>query len=223
MTDRFMVPLKKIFKKRTRRNGMSYQKYSITTEEPAQGHGNQDDWTKEVVPRLPAHLEEQAMKLKGFERSREIGSATDLLRGLLAYVYTAHSFQHLSMWSVLIGLADVSANAWRKRLRKASAWLDWLLQEVLASASAVSPSLIRAGLRRILLIDGTHWQCFGPKGIVMRVHTAFHLLTGRLTEAKVTDSHQGAHLESFDLPKGDPPVTTLSHDSRQPIASVRAT
>jgi hypothetical protein len=65
------------------------------------------------------------MKLKAFERKRSIGSATDLLRGLLAYVYTAHSFQHLSMWSVLLGVADVSANDWRKRLQKASAWLDW--------------------------------------------------------------------------------------------------
>ena len=74
----------------------------------------------------------QAKKLKAFERCREISSATDLLRGLLAYVYTAHSFQHLSLWSVLIGLADVSANAWRKHLRKASEWLDWLLQDVLA-------------------------------------------------------------------------------------------
>src|SRR5213078_1906285 len=73
----------------------------------------------------PAQLEEQAKKLKAFERCREISSATDLLRGLLAYVYTAHSFQHLSMWSVLVGLADVSANDWRKRLQKASAWLDW--------------------------------------------------------------------------------------------------
>jgi len=104
---------------------MPYQKQDTTAEEILQGNGNQDDWTKEVVLRLPADLEEQAMKLKAFERKRSIGSATDLLRGLLAYVYTAHSFQHLSMWSVLAGLADVSANDWRKRLQKASGWLDW--------------------------------------------------------------------------------------------------
>src|SRR5436305_3089692 len=110
---------------------MPDQKYSTTREGVSQGNEDQDDWTKDVVPRLPAQLEAQANKLKGFERSRKIISATDLLRGLLAYVYTAHSFAHLSIWSVLIGLGDVSANDWRKRLQKASAWLDWLLQEVL--------------------------------------------------------------------------------------------
>ena len=161
---------------------MPHKKHHTTKEEIAQENERQDDWKKEVVPRLPANLEEQAMKLKAFERCRKIGSASDLLRGLLAYVFTTHSFQHLSMWSVLLGVADVSANDWRKRLRKANDWLDWLLHEVLAVASPVSPWLVRAGLRRILLIDGTHWKCFGPKGIVMRVHTAFDLLTGRLTQ-----------------------------------------
>jgi hypothetical protein len=43
-----------------------------------------------------------------------------LLRGLLAYVSTTHSFAHLSMWSLVIGLADISANDWRKRLQKAN-------------------------------------------------------------------------------------------------------
>jgi hypothetical protein len=172
-------------------------------EEKTQGNGNQDDWEKEVVPRLPERLEEQAKKLKAFERSREIGSATDLLRGLLAYVFTAHSFQHLSMWSLLIGLADVSANDWRKRLRKASDWLDWLLQEVLAMASSVSPWLVRTGLRRIEFHDGTHWKCPGPQGVIWRVHTAFDLLAGRLTQIKVTDCHEGEHLEVFDLSSGD--------------------
>ncbi|GAC1636821.1 MAG: hypothetical protein NVS4B11_39350 [Ktedonobacteraceae bacterium] len=127
---------------------MPYQKHSTIAEKRSQAHEKQDDWAKEVVPRFPADVEEQAMKLKAFERSRKIGTATDLLRGLLAYVYTTHSFQHLSMWSVLLGLADVSANDWRKRLRKASAWLDWLLQEVLAMASPVSPWLVRAGFLR---------------------------------------------------------------------------
>lgn len=59
---------------------MPYQKHHTTREDLSQGSGSQDDWTKEVLPRLPATLEEQAMHLKAFERSRKIGSATDLLR-----------------------------------------------------------------------------------------------------------------------------------------------
>src|SRR5712692_3645456 len=153
-------------------------------------------------------------------RSRNIRSATDLLRGILADVYTAHSFQHLSLWSVLIGLAEVSANAWRKRLRKASAWLDWLFQEVLAMAAPVSPWLVRAGLTRILLIDATHWKCVGPHGSVWRVHTAFDLLAGRLTQVKVTDCHEGEHLEVFDLHPGDLVVTDRANGLRTRIVFV---
>src|SRR5260370_27154445 len=107
------------------------------------------------------------------------------------------------MGSGVLGMGDVSANDWGKRLQKASAWLDWLLQEVLASASAVSPWLARAGIRRIQLIDGTHWKCLGPKGMVWRVHTAFYLLAGRLTQLKVTDKSEGGHLEVFDLQARD--------------------
>jgi len=129
---------------------MPKHSHDTTREQDPQTTQSEDDWSKQVLPQLPANLQEQAMKFKAFERSRKISNASDLLRGLLAYVYTAHSFQHLSMWSVLLGIADVSANDWRKRLQKASVWLDWLLQEVLAISSFFSPALVRAGVRRIL-------------------------------------------------------------------------
>jgi Transposase DDE domain len=199
---------------------MPDQKYDTTAEEDVQENGSQDDWTKEVVPRLPIQLEEQARKLKAIEREREVSRASDLLRGLLGYVYVAHSFAHLGMLSVLIGLADVSANAWRKRLRKSSNWLDWLLQELLAMAGATSPWLARGGLKRILLIDGTHWKTFGPQGIVWRVHTAFDLLAGRLTQVKVTDYKEGEHLEVFDLGPGDLVVTDRANGLRERVAFV---
>jgi hypothetical protein len=127
---------------------MPQKNYETTTE----------DWATEVVTRLPENAQQQARVLKAFERSRQIRSATDLLRGLLAYVYTVHSFEHLSIWSVLVGVADVSANDWRKRLQRASTWLSWLLQEVLEISSQTSPFLLRGGWRRVLLIDGTPAQ-----------------------------------------------------------------
>src|SRR5204863_9400921 len=102
-----LFPYTTLFRSRTKTNEMPPQKHHTTTEESSQTIGSQDDWTKEVVPHLPAQVEEQAKKLKALERERSISSATDLLGGLLAYVYTAHSFQQLSMWSFFIGLANV--------------------------------------------------------------------------------------------------------------------
>jgi hypothetical protein len=59
--------------------------YDTTTTTLAQAEVcQQDDWNREVVPRLPANVQQQAMALKAFERSRQIRCATDLLRGVLA-------------------------------------------------------------------------------------------------------------------------------------------
>src|SRR6266849_5732370 len=193
----------------------------MISQEPMQATATlADEWATEVVTRLPENLQQQARVLKAFERSRQIRSASDLLRGLLAYVYTVHSFEHLSMWSVLLGVADVLAIDWRIRLQGASAWLSWLLQEVLAAYSAVSPWLVRGGWRRILLIDGTHLSCPGPLGMVWRVHTAFDLLAGRLTQLKVTDRQVGEQLEVFELQAGDLVVTDRANGLRARIGFV---
>ena len=193
----------------------------MISQEPMQATATlADEWATEVVTRLPENMQQQARVLKAFERSRQIRSASDLLRGLLAYVYTVHSFQHLSIWSLLLGVADVSANDWRKRLQRASGWLTWLLQEVLATSSSVSPWVVRGGWRRVLLIDGTHFSCPGPLGMIWRVHTAFDLLAGRLTQLKVTDRHEGEHLEVFELQAGDLVITDRANGLRPRIAFV---
>jgi len=94
------------------------------------------------------------------------------------------------------------------------------LQEVLAISSQTSPWLLRGGWRRVLLIDGTHFKCSGPQGMVWRVHTAFDLLAGRLTQLRVTDQQVGEHLEIFDLQEGDLVVTDRANGLRERIAFV---
>ncbi|HXR65588.1 MAG TPA: transposase [Ktedonobacteraceae bacterium] len=180
-----------------------------------------DDWQKEIVSHLPEGWEEQAQALKAWQRAREIRNASDLLRGLLAYIYTAHSFAHGSMWSLVIGLGDVSANGWRKRLRQANAWGQWLLQELLSSSSTLAPWMVREGWGRILLLDGTHLTCRGPKGMVYRVHTAFDLLAGRLTQLKVTNKHVAERLEIFDIQAGDLLISDAINSLRERVAWVK--
>jgi Transposase DDE domain len=169
---------------------------------PADPLGSQD-WEQEVLPRLPQGWQDQARRLKAFSRARQLRSAADVLRGILAYVLCVRSFRHLGCWSVLIGLADVSEAAWRKRMRQARAWLAWLVSEMLAVSACTTPWLVRKGLRRVLLVDGTHLTCLGKDGQTWRIHTSFDLLAGRLTEVQVTSDKVAEQWTLFNVQEGD--------------------
>lgn len=126
-----------------------------------------DLWETEMVPQLPANLDEQARKLKALQRTREIDRASDLLRALLAWVLGKYSFRQLGCWAVLLGRADISEAAWRKRVRLCGDWLHWLLTELVTSVSGKEREERRL---RVILVDlskevfSEHMLKFAPIG-----------------------------------------------------------
>ena len=129
-------------------------------------------WERAVLPRLPEGWQEQAKALGALQRRREISEPGDLLRGLLASQLFGYSFRQVGAWSVLADVADLSDTAWRKRLRQAGPWLEWMVQRKLAIQTAQMPWLLSKGLRRVILVDGTHLRCLGKQGETWRIHTA---------------------------------------------------
>ena len=175
-------------------------------------------WETEVMPRLPADLEEQAQQHKALQRKRKLNNSYDLLRALLAYALAGLSTRQWGSWAVITGLADISSQGWAKWLSKSGAWLEWLFAELIA-VEPLPASLFGQARPRILLIDATSLGQLGGTGDDWRLHTAYNLMAGRIAQVSLTDRSQGEKLSHFELQPGDIAVTDRGYGYRSSIST----
>jgi hypothetical protein len=175
-----------------------------------------DLWEVEVVPQLPERLEEQARSLKAYQRFREIKRASDLLRALLAWVLGGCSFRQLGCWAVLLGVADISEAAWRKRVRTCGEWLQWVLTEMMRPVGRAG----RPNQPRVILVDGTSLGETGGTGDAWRVQLAYDLVEGRLVDVQVGDHHQAETMEGLPGQAGDLFVGDRGYGVRRNVIAV---
>jgi Transposase DDE domain len=153
------------------------------------------DWMG-VVARLGGAeaLSLTARQTKAFVRAREIGSAVDLLRLILAYCLGERGLRSTAAWATSVGLVDISCVALLYRLRQCGDWFALLVGQVL---SAAAPKASQGRLIRI--IDATTVRKKGPHGKnkngVWRIHSAFDLPQERFGHFELTDQQEGERLD----------------------------
>lgn len=176
------------------------------------------EWEDQVLTKLPRDAEKQAFLLGACVRCREIKSAGDLLRALLAYVLCVSSFRHLGSWAVLLGIANISDTAWRKRLKQANAWLLWLLGALLAGPAVPVKQTTSPTLGRLILVDATRLKECGGTGDDWRIHSAYDLRESLLIQVHVTDKHTAESLQHFQLQRYDLLIADRGYGYRKNIA-----
>jgi len=176
---------------------------------PAQGvYWNEEDW-QGLLKRLPSDWQEQAIGLGAWQRVRKLASLADLLRALLVYAACGYTFRELGLWATLVGIGSLSERAWRKRVERAQAWIEWLLGSLIGSQQ--SPDWLPAGVGRILLLDGSRLKTPAGSGEDVKMHTTYNLRTGRLESVEVNDRHSAEGVHHVTLRKGDVIVTDAGY------------
>lgn len=88
---------------------------------------------------------------------------------------------------MILGVADISEAAWRKRVRRCGDWLQWLLTEVLTQALRSPQPAGGPSRPRVILVDGTSLGQTGGTGDDWRVQLAYDLVEGCLVDVQIGD------------------------------------
>ena len=179
------------------------------------------DW-QSIVAKLGGadKLGVTAREHKAFLRPREIKTAVDLLRMVLAYCLGQKGLRSTASWATAVGLVDMSNVALLYRLRQCGPWLGALVSQTLA---ARAPSAAQGRLVRI--IDGTTVPKAGGAGShnkLWRIHSAFDLPAERFGAFELTDETEGETFDRLAVVPGEIRIADRAYMQPDRIARVLA-
>lgn len=177
-------------------------------------------WDAEIRPLLPASYQEQARRLGAWARTRSIPSIDALLRALLCYVLCARSLRQLGAWATVVGLGSISDRAWSRRVRQSTAWVLWLVGEVLLQNRALAETL--ATDVRIRIIDASMVRMRSHRGRSARLHCSSDLLERRLDHVVITDDHHAEGIHHFGFLPGEIVIADRFYCRPTTVAAVQA-
>jgi hypothetical protein len=141
-----------------------------------------DKWS-EVLSILPADLEASARAYGAVHRLRNVPSAGNLLRMMLAYALSDFSLKDTSAWAKADGIAALSSQALHYRLRNGEKWLEYLLGQLLFQDRPVESTDLEMSVVDASVITGP-----GSKGTDWVAHVVMDPVAGRFRSVELTDA-----------------------------------
>lgn len=176
-----------------------------------------DEWTQ-VCDRIPVDVAGLAKETGALQRKREVRSALDLLRIVLAYSVCDLSLRLVGSWATVIGLCSISDVAVRKRLRNTQVWLGQIIGRWLEKRQ----SQLVGRAARVRLIDGSTVSQPGSRGIDWRLHAKFDLESFSLIGVEVSDISGGETLARHAAEEGEIVVTDRGYAHRNGLGAFLA-
>jgi len=196
-----------------KQSNSSKEQEAIETCPPLVG----DDWAQ-MCARIPVDVEELAQEAKALQRKREVKSALDLLRLVLAYSVCDWSLRLVGAWATAIGLGHLSDVAVRKRLRNALAWLGRIVGAWLQKRQG---QMVRRAVC-LRLIDASTISQPGSQGTDWRLHAKFDLGAFSLTGIEITDASGGETLQRHAAQEGEIDMADRGYAHRVGLGTIFA-
>jgi hypothetical protein len=152
---------------------------------------------------LPADLNALGRKHRFFQRARGLTDGERWLRLILMHVAGGLSLEQTAMRARELGLADISAVALFKRLRKAESWLRALCHHLLVEQQKRLGRSAWPKAYRVRAIDATDVHEPGSTGSDWRIHYSIRLPELVCDHYEVTDKHGGESLGRFEFHKDE--------------------
>lgn len=145
-------------------------------------------------------LETSARETGALIRRRGVRSAADLLHLALLYGPGGMSLRSVASHATETGLANLCDVSLLGRLRKATNYLEDVLQHLLASRLGTAPA---AGQMRLSVVDGSTVSAPGSQGSDWRLHARYEPARGGFTDLLVTRTRTAEALSCVAVRAGD--------------------
>lgn len=164
-------------------------------------------------------IEASARETGAFLRPREVKSAADLPRLVLAYCLGGMGLRTTSAWAASVGLADLSNVALLGRLRNCGGWLEHLIGGLLKA-----PAEPASHGRLVRILDATTVPKAGREArrsnSLWRLHCAFDLPSERFSFIELTDEKGSEQFDRVPVVAGEIRIGDRGYTHPDRIAEV---